>query len=245
MKSPSSTLDRFILHPDQKLGQGAYGSVYRICDLFESPKKPNCNLVMKVFPKWYQHEHDECLATAVAGLKSFGPAFHGCWPLSESWIKQLHQDLPDPSQEYIGMILDLGGMSLLQYLLTLKDPSQRRDIYERIGNLYARILSDSFSHDNNYDNWIIKPRCHEGKITLKEPQIYAIDWTKENLPILPSIPPKERKLQDRLLIQKKVFDFIASLKNEVQKIEQEQPAKIKTALKRREWLQDWANNQSC
>jgi hypothetical protein len=219
----------FTVAQDGKIGQGAFGSVYRVCDKRASVPE-NCNLVMKVFPKWYQDEHDECLATAVASLKSFGPRFHGCWRLPRRWKFKL----PDPDAEYMAMILDLHGISLLQYLAAEPNQTKREKALQSLQELKTRMLESGFSHDINNENYVVK-EYHDQKFA---PRVAAIDWKKEDLPSLSPISKGESKLQGKLARTKQLHDFLYNLQRNVSAIKL-QPAKLRTAQSRLKWLRDW------
>jgi hypothetical protein len=221
----------FTVAQDGKIGQGAFGSVYRVCDKRASVPE-NCNLVMKVFPKWYQDEHDECLATAVASLKSFGPRFHGCWRLPRRWKSKLV--LPDSDAEYMAMILDLHGISLLQYLAAETSQTKREKALQSLQELKTRMLESGFSHDINNENYVVK-EYHDKKFA---PQVAAIDWRKEDLPSLSPLYQLESKLQVKLARTKQLHDFLYNLQRDVSAIKS-QPAKLRTAQSRLKWLLEW------
>jgi hypothetical protein len=204
---------RLRIHSDGKIGQGAFGSVYRVC------QDDNCDLALKIFPKWYEEDFGECQATSQASDAGLAPRFHRCWSAGDEVL----------------LLMDLHGISLPQYL-AVETRDRRKLALDSFRRLEQKILERGYPRDPNDENFVIR-ECPDRKIN---PQVLAVDWTlggEKKQPI---------SLREKLLLQKRTHDeveaAIKSLEKSVEWIARE-PSRLKTARDKVRWLRQWENCQ--
>lgn len=209
-----------FLHQDGKIGQGAFGSVYRVCQ----DSKENCNLALKVIPKWYEEEVGECKGTEKASRQGWAPHFRGCRALPDSWSSQFHLL---EGQEYIGLLMDLHGMALSDYLLAVDDDEKIKKVLASFQQLEKQLILHKVPRDPNSANYVVKE--HPVQVL----GIDWVDWKDQN---------KSVSLLEKLKLQKQAHDQtekrVAQVLAEAQ-LTKESPPRVKTAKEKLKWLHDW------
>lgn len=197
------------IHKDNKIGQGAFGSVYRVC------QDDNCDLALKVFPQWYEDQYGECEGTSEAASAGLAPKFHGCFSMGG---------------DNVGMLMDLHGISLLQYLVAERDTKKRQQVIESFKHLQREILERGLTRDSNNENYVVK----ECRNHILEPQVLGVDWVK----LSPKKEEKKTSLLQKALLQKRIQDLVHTLEQEAEWI-RAVPAREKIAQQKLKWLREW------
>jgi hypothetical protein len=185
----------------------------------------------------YEEDYAECAGTKVAAKKGVAPPFHGCYTL------------PD---DQIGILMDLAGISLPQYLAAIADEKdhevKQKRALDSFKQLFQKLIDLHLDNrDPNNENYLVR-ECSQGisaekghlehiePISGSETRVVGIDWTgqpstaKINRPVAP--------LLAKLRQAKQIQDAIYSLKQDAKHIQQE-PPRLKQAKKRLLWLRDW------
>lgn len=199
------------LHKDNKIGEGAFGSVYRVCD------GANCNLVLKVTPKRIAKKSGECEGTGTASQKHFAPHFYGCYELPSTWPN---------GENSLGLLMDLHGISLPDYLeaLSSSESELKKRAMLAYVNLFKKIKMAKMVRDRNPFNYVIRECNKDTK--GKNLNVLGIDWGNltSNAPVTETEAEKqaEKSLQD--------------LQGEIAKFTPQEKA---NALEKLAWLRSW------